>query len=52
LFEANDKIRRISGVETTLVYLTEMPPSWPLHLFPSLLENEAIQPKYWSTETT
>jgi len=52
LFEANDKIRRISGVETTLVYLTKTPPSWPLHLFPSLIENEAIQPKYWSIETT
>ena len=33
LFEAKEKIRRISGVETTLVYLTKMPPSWPLHLF-------------------
>jgi Lrp/AsnC family transcriptional regulator for asnA, asnC and gidA len=51
LFDANEKIRRISGLETILVYLTKMPPSWPLNLFPSLLENEAIQPKYWPTET-
>ncbi len=51
LFEANEKIRRINGVETTVVYLTKMPPSWPLNLFPSLIENEAIQPKYWPTET-
>jgi DNA-binding Lrp family transcriptional regulator len=50
LFEANEKIRRISGVETAEAYLTKMPPSWPLHLFPSLLENEAIQPKYWPCE--
>jgi DNA-binding Lrp family transcriptional regulator len=49
-FEANDKIRRINGIETTEVYLTKMPPSWPLNLFGSLLENEAIQPKYWPTE--
>ena len=52
LFEANEKIRRINGLETVLLYLTKMPPSWPLNLFPSLLENAAIQPKYWPTETT
>ncbi len=51
LFEAEEKLRRISGIETVLVYLTKMPPSWPLNLFPSLIDNEAIQPKYWPTET-
>jgi Lrp/AsnC family transcriptional regulator for asnA, asnC and gidA len=50
LFEVNEKIRRISGVETAETFLTKMPPSWPLNLFPSLIDNEAIQPKYWPTE--
>jgi len=49
MFEANEKIRRISGIETTEVILTPMPPSWPLNLFPSLLEGESMQPKYWPT---
>jgi DNA-binding Lrp family transcriptional regulator len=49
LFEANEKIRRINGVETTEVILTPMCPSWPLNLFPSLLEGETMQPKYWPT---
>jgi Lrp/AsnC family leucine-responsive transcriptional regulator len=47
MFEANEKIRRISGIETEEAFLTNMPPSWPLNLFPSLLEKEYIQPKYW-----
>ena len=49
MFDANEKIRRISGIETTEVILTPMPPSWPLNLFPSLLEGESMQPKYWPT---
>ncbi len=49
MFDANEKIRRISGIETTEVILTPMLPSWPLNLFPSLLENETMQPKYWPT---
>ena len=47
MFEANDKIRKISGVEATTSYLTRLPPSWPLNLFPSLIDNESILPKYW-----
>jgi len=47
MFDANEKIRRINGIETSIVYLTQMPPSWPLNLFPSLLENDIVQPKYW-----
>ena len=52
LFEANEKIRRISGVEAIEVILTPMCPSWPLNLFPSLLESETMQPKYWPTGLT
>ena len=52
LFEANEKIRRIEDVETTEVILTPMLPSWPLNLFPSLLEGETMQPKYWPTAPT
>ncbi len=47
MFEADEKIRRINGVETAEAFLIKMPPSWPLNLFPSLLEKEYIQPKYW-----
>jgi DNA-binding Lrp family transcriptional regulator len=50
MFEAYEKIRTINGIETTEVFLTKMLPSWPLNLFPSLLENESIQPKYWPCE--
>ncbi|MGE5533211.1 MAG: Lrp/AsnC family transcriptional regulator [Bacillota bacterium] len=47
MFEANDKIRKISGVDSTTAHLTMLPPSWPLNLFPSLIDSEAIAPKYW-----
>jgi DNA-binding Lrp family transcriptional regulator len=50
LFESNEKIRRISGIETIEAFLAPMPPSWPLNLFPSLIENETMQPKYWPTD--
>ena len=50
MFQANEKIRRINGVETIDTFLTKMPPSWPLNLFPSLLENETMQPKYWPSK--
>jgi DNA-binding Lrp family transcriptional regulator len=50
MFEACERIRRISGIEATEVFLTKMLPAWPLNLFPSLLENEPIQPKYWPCE--
>jgi Lrp/AsnC family transcriptional regulator, regulator for asnA, asnC and gidA len=47
LFLANEKIRKISGVEATTTYLIRLPPAWPLNLFPSLIDNETILPKYW-----
>ena len=50
MFEAYERIRRISGIESTEVFLTKMLPVWPLNLFPSLLDNEPIQPKYWPCE--
>ena len=46
LFEVKEKIRRISGVEPPSICLTKMPPSWPLNLFPSLLDDESSLPKY------
>ena len=48
MFEANDKIRKIEGVESTTTHLTRLPPAWPLNLFPSLIDSEAIAPKYWA----
>ena len=47
MFEAKEKIRKISGLENPDVFITPMPPTWPLNLFPSLLESE-VMPKYWS----
>jgi DNA-binding Lrp family transcriptional regulator len=52
LFEADEKVRRINGIEATTVYITKMAPSWPLNLFPSLLENDSLQPKFWHTPET
>lgn len=48
IFEAEHQIRRISGVENTTVYLSKPPFAWPLNLFPSLIDNEAVMPKYWT----
>jgi len=48
LFKLQEQIHKINGLETPDVFLTPMMPSWPLNLFPSLLENEAMLPKYWS----
>ena len=48
MFDANTKIRKITGVESTTVHLTMLPPAWPLNLFPSLIDSEAIAPKYWA----
>jgi DNA-binding Lrp family transcriptional regulator len=50
LFEVNERIRRTHGIEATTVILSKPPPSWPLNLFPSLLESEVMQPKYWPCE--
>ncbi len=47
LFEVTKKIRNIGGVDTVSIFLSGIPRSWPLNLFPSLLENEYMQPKYW-----
>ena len=48
LFEVYEKIIRIIGIERAEVYLTRVPPAWPLNLFPSLLESEYMKPKYWA----
>lgn len=47
LFNVYRKITRIIGVQTAEVHLTELPPTWPLNLFPSLLEDKYMKPKYW-----
>ncbi len=51
MFKVSEQISRIRGIEKPDVFITPIMPSWPLNLFPSLLENEAMQPKYWSTES-
>ena len=47
MFETDERIRKISGVESIMVTLGGAPRSWPLNLFPSLLENDTMQPKFW-----
>jgi len=47
LFKVAEQIRRIDGIETTDTFLTPMLLAWILNLSPSLLQSEAIQPKYW-----
>ena len=47
LFKLTDQIRRIQGIEKTETFLTPALHSWPLHLFPSLLQSELMEPKSW-----
>ena len=46
MFEVSEQISRINGIEKPYFFLTPMIPSWPLNLFPSLLEHDSM-PKYW-----
>ena len=50
MFEVSEQISKINGLENPDVFITPMLPSWPLNLFPSLLENE-VMPKYWPVES-
>jgi Lrp/AsnC family transcriptional regulator for asnA, asnC and gidA len=47
LFRLTDQIRRIQGIEKTETLLTPALHAWPLHLFPSLLQSELMEPKSW-----
>lgn len=47
LFELTEQIRRIQGIEKAETVLTRPLPSWPLHLFPSLLQSDLMEPKSW-----
>ena len=46
MFEVSEQISRINGIEKSYFFLAPMIPSWPLNLFPSLLEHDSM-PKYW-----
>jgi Lrp/AsnC family transcriptional regulator for asnA, asnC and gidA len=48
LFNAKNKIEGITGLETLDIFMHPVPTSWPLNLFPSLLESDVMQPKYWT----
>ena len=47
LFKLTEQIRRIPGIQKTETSLTPIFPSWPLHLFPSLIESALMEPKSW-----
>jgi len=46
LFETQEKINKIGCLEKHDIFICPMVPTWPLNLFPSLLEGEVL-PKYW-----
>ncbi len=50
MFQITEQISKIDGIEKPDIYISPMMPSWPLNLFPSLIEN-AIMPKYWTKES-
>jgi Lrp/AsnC family transcriptional regulator for asnA, asnC and gidA len=50
MFEITEQISKIEGLEKPDIYISPMMQSWPLNLFPSLLENQAM-PKYWTNES-
>jgi Lrp/AsnC family transcriptional regulator, leucine-responsive regulatory protein len=47
MFRTNDLLSKIDGIEKRDMGLTPAPMSWPLNLFPSLLEGDRM-PKYWT----
>ncbi len=46
-FDVIQRIRQIKGMEIMDTFLSKPVKAWPLNLFPSLLDNENMQPKYW-----
>lgn len=50
MFDIKNKVMKISGIQAVDIYLTKLPPAWPLNLFPSLLENQCVKPKYWTLQ--
>jgi Lrp/AsnC family transcriptional regulator for asnA, asnC and gidA len=47
LFKLTEQIRIIQGIDRTETFLSPIFPAWPLHLFPSLLQSELMEPKFW-----
>ncbi|MFB3888843.1 MAG: Lrp/AsnC family transcriptional regulator [Candidatus Bathyarchaeia archaeon] len=45
LFESSERIRKISGIETTEIYLGRIYPRWPLSLFHELLSSKQATPR-------
>ena len=50
MFQLTEQISKIEGLEKPDIYISPMMPTWPLNLFPSLLESEEM-PKYWTDES-
>ncbi len=50
MFQITEQISKIDGIEKPDIYISPMMPSWPLNLFPSLIENTTM-PKYWTKES-
>jgi Lrp/AsnC family transcriptional regulator for asnA, asnC and gidA len=51
LFETKKLVEQINGLENPDVFMVPVPTSWPLNLFPSLLESDVMHPKYWTDKT-
>jgi Lrp/AsnC family transcriptional regulator for asnA, asnC and gidA len=52
LFGLTERIRMIQGTEKTETFLAPIFPAWPLQLFPSLLQSELMEPKFWGPNLT
>ncbi len=50
MFAVKDQLGKIEGIEKRDMSLSPGPLSWPLNLFPGLLEGDAM-PKYWTEKS-
>ncbi len=46
-FKAAFLLHKIDGIQSIETLMGPTPPYWPLNLFPSLLQGDTFQPKYW-----
>ncbi len=50
MFAIKEQLSKIEGIEKRDISLSRGPSSWPLNLFPGLLERDAM-PKYWTEKS-
>ena len=50
LFRLTEQVRTMRNIDRTETFLGPIFPSWPLHLFPSLIQTELMEPKVWGPD--